>query len=89
VEAYLRIVRAPRVAPLLASTLLARLPIGINGLAVVLFLRVQHASFSVAGAAAGALALGTGLGAPLCARAVDKLGASISFARRGTLAPAR
>jgi len=89
VEAYLRIVRAPRVAPLLASTLLARLPIGINGLAVVLFLRAQHASFSVAGAAAGALALGTGLGAPLCARAVDKLGASISFARRGTLAPAR
>ena len=86
---YRRLLRAPRFAPLLGATLLARLPIGINGLAVVLFLRAQHASFSVAGAAAGALALGTGLGAPLCARAVDKLGASISFARRGTLAPAR
>src|SRR4051812_33790301 len=71
---YARIMRAPRVAPLLISTLLARLPIGINGLAVVLFLRAQHGSFSVAGAAAGALALGTGLGAPWCARAIDAFG---------------
>jgi hypothetical protein len=74
VRLYVRILRAPRLAPLIASTLLARLPIGINGLAVVLFLRAQHGSFSIAGAAAGALALGTGLGAPWNARAIDGLG---------------
>jgi MFS family permease len=54
--------------------LLARLPIGINGLATVLFLRAETGSFAVAGAAAGALALGSGLGAPVGARLVDSYG---------------
>jgi MFS family permease len=80
VQLYGRILRAPRLAPLIASTLLARLPIGINGLAIVLFLRAQHGSFSVAGAAAGALALGTGLGAPWCARAIDAFGPRVLLA---------
>ena len=71
---YRRLLRAPRFAPLLGATLLARLPIGINGLAIVLFLRAHDAAFSLAGAAAGALALGTAAGAPLCARLVDAFG---------------
>jgi DNA replication and repair protein RecF len=40
-------------AALLATSVLARLPIGINGLATVLFLRERSGSFAVAGAAAG------------------------------------
>ena len=60
--------------PLLGATVLARLPIGINGLAIVLFLRDQDGSFAVAGAAAGAMALGAGLGAPVGARLVDRFG---------------
>jgi MFS family permease len=74
VVTYRRLLRAPRFAPLLGATLLARLPIGINGLAIVLFLRAHGAPFSLAGAAAGALALGTATGAPLCARLVDAFG---------------
>lgn len=73
-EAYLRILRVPRMPGLLAAMVLARLPIGINGLALVLFLRAEGRSFAVAGAAAGGLSLGTGLGAPLAARLVDRLG---------------
>jgi MFS family permease len=74
VGTYLRILRSPPMGPLLAATLLARLPIGVNGLATVLFLRAETGSFAVAGAAAGALALGSGLGAPVGARLIDRHG---------------
>jgi MFS family permease len=63
--------------PLFGWTVLARLPIGINGLASVLFLQHQTGSFSVAGAVAGAEALGAGLGAPLAARLVDSYGKGV------------
>lgn len=66
---YALILRHPRMSGLFAAALVARLPIGINGLAVVLFLREQTGSFSVPGAVAGGLALGTGLGAPFIGRA--------------------
>ena len=66
--------RVPRMRALLATGTLARLPIGINGLAVVLLLQGQRGGFGVAGLAAGALALGTGVGTPLMARAVDRTG---------------
>jgi MFS family permease len=77
VTAYLDILRHPRMAGLLAAALLARLPIGINGLAVVLFLRAETGSFSVAGAVAGGLALGTGAGAPFMGRLVDRQGTRV------------
>src|SRR4051794_33392705 len=76
-NAYARILRVPRLAALLGATLLARLPIGLNGLALVLFLRAQEGAFGVAGAAAGALALGMGLGAPVNARLVDRHGPGV------------
>ena len=74
---YARILRHPRMAGLYAAALVARLPIGINGLAVVLFLREQTGSFAVPGAVAGGLALGTGVGAPFVGRLVDRLGARV------------
>jgi len=51
----------------------ARMSIGIDGIATVLFLRHEGRSFALAGAAAGALALGSALGAPVSARLVDRL----------------
>jgi MFS family permease len=74
VKTYARILRAPHMRPLMLSMLLARLPIGINALATVLFLRERTGSFAVAGAAAGGLALGTALFAPFNARLVDRFG---------------
>src|SRR5687767_13859154 len=71
---YLEILRSPHVGALFATSLLARLPMGINALALVLLVRAETGSFAAAGAAAGALALGTGLAAPLTARAIDALG---------------
>jgi MFS family permease len=71
---YLQILRTPYVGRLFAASLLARLPMGINGLAIVLLVKAETGSFGAAGAAAGALALGSGLCAPLTARAIDALG---------------
>ena len=71
---YSRILAVPRMPSLLATGTLARLPIGINGLAVVLLLQDERGSFGIAGLAAGALALGTGVGTPLMARVVDRTG---------------
>jgi MFS family permease len=67
-------------APLFGWTVLARLPIGINGLATVLFLQHETGSFAVAGAVTGAEALGAGLGAPLAARLVDRYGKGVLLA---------
>ncbi len=47
------------------ATLIGRLPIGISGLAILLYVREVTGSFAAAGVCAGALALGSALGAPL------------------------
>jgi MFS family permease len=74
VNAYSAVLRVPHVAALIAATLLARFPIGINALAIVLYLRAERGSFAVAGAVAGALAAGSGIGAPVQGRLVDAFG---------------
>src|SRR5258705_6206121 len=67
-------------ARLYAAMVVARMPIGIDGLALVLFLRHEGKSFAVAGATAGALALGSALGAPVAARLINRLGARVLVA---------
>ena len=73
-SAYARLLRIPHVAVLLAATIVIRLPFAINGLAVILFLREIGESFATAGLVAGALALGSAVGAPAAARLVDRRG---------------
>jgi len=72
---YGEILRAPYVAALITSSLLSRLPIGINALAIVLYLREQTGSFAIAGAVSGTLAAGSAIGAPVQGRLVDRMGA--------------
>jgi MFS family permease len=71
---YAEVLRVPHVATLVAATLLARFPIGINALALILYLRHETGSFAVAGVVAGGLAAGAGVGAPVQGRLVDRLG---------------
>ena len=78
---YAEVLRVPHVAALVAATLLARFPIGINALALILYLREQSGSFAVAGVVAGGLAAGAGVGAPVQGRLVD------SFGQRRVLVP--
>ena len=74
VKRYADVLRVPHVAALIASTLLARFPIGINALALILYLREQTGSYAVAGIVAGGLAAGAGVGAPVQGRLVDRFG---------------
>ena len=81
VKRYAEVLRVPHVAPLIAATLIARFPIGINALALILYLRHATGSFAVAGVVAGGLAAGAGIGAPVQGRLVD------SFGQRRVLVP--
>jgi MFS family permease len=71
---YARILRAPHVLALMVFALVARLPIGIDALAIVLFLREKTGSYASAGIVSAAFALGGGAGAPLSGRLVDRFG---------------
>ncbi len=74
---YLEILRVPHLGAIVAASLLARLPMGINGLAIVLLLRDETGSFAAAGATAGALSIGTGIAAPFTARVIDRFGSAM------------
>jgi MFS family permease len=74
VSVYARILRTPGVAVIVFATLVGRMPIGISGLAILLFVREVTGSFASAGLCAGALALGSALGAPLQGRLIDRRG---------------
>jgi predicted MFS family arabinose efflux permease len=59
---------------LMVPSVFARLPLGINSLAIVLYIHSTTHSFAIAGAATGASALGIGAGTALQGRLVDLAG---------------
>jgi MFS family permease len=59
------------VAAIVGATAVGRLPIGISGLAILLYVEQVTGSFAEAGICAGALALGSALGAPFQGRLID------------------
>jgi MFS family permease len=73
-ERYRRVLRAPHITRLWVCTTIARLPIGINSLAIVLSMRAQTGSFSAAGLAAGLHALAFALANPFQGRIIDRRG---------------
>ena len=79
-RSYGLVLRQPGLAVLLGASMLARLPIGINALATVLFLREQTGSFTIAGATSGAGAIGVAIGAPVNARLIDRMGPRVMLA---------
>jgi MFS family permease len=74
VDRYARVLRAPDVARLLGAAVLARMPIGIDSLAMVLFVRAETGSFATAGLVAGAFGIGSGLTSPIQGRLIDRHG---------------
>jgi MFS family permease len=66
---------------MLALSVLARMPLGINALAIVLLMRHEGYTFGAAGAAAGAMAIGVGGSSPFISRLIDRRG------QREVLAP--
>jgi MFS family permease len=74
IERYRRVLSAPHVAGLWIASTIARVPIGITGLGIVLAMRHETGSFAAAGAAAGAYAAMLGLTGPGVGRLMDRYG---------------
>jgi MFS family permease len=74
VQRFARVLRAPDVARLLGAAVLARMPIGIDSLGMVLFVRAETGSFARAGLVAAAFGLGVGCSAPVLGRLIDRHG---------------
>jgi hypothetical protein len=73
-SSYLSILRLPHARPLLLASLVGRLSSATGPLSVVLFVQDQTGSLAQAGAASAAIALTSGLLAPVRGRLVDRLG---------------
>lgn len=71
---YLTVLRTPQVPSLVASSVLARVPLAVTALALLLFMRERTGSFATAGVLAGVYALAGGVFAPVGGRLVDRLG---------------
>ncbi|MEU1087136.1 MFS transporter [Streptomyces sp. NPDC005576] len=71
---YLDILRERHALRLLTGTLVGRLPNGTAPIAIVLFIRAEGGSYSLAGGLAAAYGLATAVGQPLLGRAVDLYG---------------
>jgi MFS family permease len=73
--------------PFLASVV-ARMPISMAPLSIVLLVQQVRGSYAVAGVVTGALALGTALASPALGRLVDRLGQPRVIALSGTVSAA-
>jgi MFS family permease len=68
---YLEILRARHAARLLVGTLVGRLPNAVAAIAVVLFVRAEGGTYSLAGALAAVYGVANAVGQPLLGRLVD------------------
>ncbi|MFE1323807.1 MFS transporter [Streptomyces sp. NPDC058741] len=71
---YLEILRARHAARLLAGTLVGRLPNATAAIAIVLFVRAEGGSYSLAGALAAVYGAANAVGQPVLGRLVDLRG---------------
>src|SRR4051794_32738096 len=71
---YLKILRARHAVRLLAGTLVGRLPNAVAAIAVVLFVRAEGGTYSLAGALAAVYGVANALGQPVLGRLVDLYG---------------
>jgi MFS family permease len=77
-----RVVSAPQVAALATASVVARLPFGMGGISLVIFVHARTGSFGVAGLITGVFTLAFALAGPLLGRQIDRRGP------RPVLAPA-
>ncbi|MXM63643.1 MFS transporter [Streptomyces sp. HUCO-GS316] len=68
---YLEILRARHASRLLVGTLVGRLPNATSAIAIVLFVRAEGGSYSLAGALAAAYGVANAVGQPVLGRLVD------------------
>ena len=84
---YGALFRVPHVRRLVLSGMLARLPAGMIGLALLLLVREDGGSYAAAGAVSGAYFVATAIGAPIAGRRVDRSGQTPVLIARALIFP--
>lgn len=84
---YRRLLARPYARPLLGWSIVARMPLGMAPLGLLLLARGEGSSYAAAGAVAAAYGIALALGAPIAGRLVDRRGAHRILARRALLYP--
>jgi MFS family permease len=84
---YVLFVRQPDVARMLAVALVTRMPVGMVGFSMLMFLRESLGSFALAGTAVGANFIALAVAAPVQGRLIDRYGARRLLWVTGTLQP--
>lgn len=82
VARYRTLLRRPHVPALFGWAIVARLPIGMTGLALILLVRSTGAGYGEAGIVAAAYAAAVAVGGPYAGRRVDRLGVVPVLRRR-------
>jgi MFS family permease len=85
---YGALFRVPHVRRLVLSGMLARLPAGMIGLALLLLVREQGGTYAAAGVVSGASFVATAVGAPIAGRLVDRRGQARILLTRAMIFPA-
>ncbi|MEI8034173.1 MAG: hypothetical protein WCH96_01725 [Betaproteobacteria bacterium] len=73
-DSYRLLLLVPAIRSTLGASLLARLPVGMGGFAILLFVQQESASFAVAGMASALYVLGLASVAPFLGRMMDRAG---------------
>jgi MFS family permease len=84
---YRALFGVPYVRRLVLSGMLARLPAGMIGLALLLLVRENGGSYAAAGGVSGAYFVATAVGAPISGRLVDRRGQTRILLSRAVLFP--
>ena len=84
---YGALFRVPHVRRLVLSGMLARLPAGMIGLALLLLVREHGGSYAAAGAVSGCYFVATAVGAPISGRLVDRRGQARILLSRALIFP--
>jgi MFS family permease len=87
-EGYRALFAVPHIAATLGASVVGRLPIGIAGLSILLFVQARSNSFVTAGTASALYVLGLGIVAPFLGRLIDRLGPRVVLVTCGVLYPA-
>ena len=86
-DKYVAFIRQPDVAKLLLVALLSRMPVGMGGFALLMFLRENLGDYARAGTAVGVQLVALAAAAPIMGRLIDRVGGRIPLIVTGTLQP--
>ena len=84
---YRDFLRLPDIPLMIATAWLSRLPVGMNALAILLFMRETIGNFKDAGSIVGAFFVAMAVAAPVLGRLVDRIGPRTPLIVTGTLHP--